>query len=356
MRSPRLRLLALAAAPIIFLAACSDGDTEADGEAVTASADDGAATSAVSDDAAATSAPAPDLSALSVEFEENDDEVSIPSIMLDGQPFAEGDLPFTVPTTVTKQVTEGDGEQVTEGQEVEVRYLLVNGTTGEELLSTFPTEESVVMDLTNTQLLAAFSESLPEQSVGGSYLLAMPPAEGFGETGNANLGIGADDTVVFYVEVLSASEPLTSAEGEEVEPQDGLPTVEADGTNPADITIGDAEEPSELIVQPLIKGNGPEVEANQNVKVHYTGVKFSDGEQFDSSYTNDQPFSTVIGAGSVIPGWDEGLVGQTVGSRVLLVIPPDMAYGEEGDTEEGQPVNDLAGESLVFVIDILGAN
>ncbi|MGB5935202.1 MAG: FKBP-type peptidyl-prolyl cis-trans isomerase [Ornithinimicrobium sp.] len=356
MRSPRVRLLALAAAPIIFLAACSDGDADSDSESPSTSADDSAATSAVADDASATSAPAPDLSALSVEFEENEDEVSVPSILLDGGPFADGELPFTVPTTATEQVTEGEGEQITEGQEVEVRYLLVNGTTGEELLSTFPAEESVVMDLTNTQLLAAFAESLPDQSVGGSYLLAMPPAEGFGETGNANLGIGADDTVVFYVEVVSASEPLTSAEGEEVEPQDGLPTVEADGANAAEITIGDAEEPEDLIVQPLIKGAGPEVQANQTVKVHYTGVKFSDGEQFDSSYTGGQPFSTVIGAGAVIPGWDEGLIGQTVGSRVLLVIPPALAYGEEGDAEEGQPANDLAGESLVFVIDILSAN
>lgn len=352
MRSPRARLLALAAAPIFFLAACSGGDSDADSaDSSSESADDSAATSAAPDDAAATSEPAPDLSALSVELEENDDEVSVPSLLLDGEPFPDGDLPFSVPTTATEQVEEGDGEQVAEGQEVEVRYLLVNGTTGEELLSTFPDEESVVMDLGNTQLLSAFSESLPTQNVGSSYILAMPPAEGFGEAGNANLGIGPEDTVLFYVEVVEASEPLASAEGEEVEPEDGLPTVEADGSSAAEITIGDAEEPEELIVQPLIRGEGPEVEANQTIKVHYTGVKFSDGEQFDTSYDRGEPFSTVIGAGGVIDGWDEGLIGQTVGSRVMLVIPPDQAYGEEA-TE----ANELGGESLVFVIDILSAN
>ncbi|CAN5559470.1 FKBP-type peptidyl-prolyl cis-trans isomerase [soil metagenome] len=351
MRSSRARLLAVAAAPIFVFsfAACSDGEGAADNDSSTTSADDSAATSAGPDDAASTSAPAPDLSALSVEFEENDDEVSVPTVLLDGEPFVDEDLPFTVASFATQQVQEGDGEQVTDGQEVEVAYSLVNGTTGEELLSTFPDDESVVMDLGNTQLLAAFSDSLPTQKVGGTYLMAVPPAEGFGEAGNPNLGIGPEDTVVFYVEVVSATEPLATAEGEEVEPEDGLPTVEADGTSPAEITIGDAEAPEELIVQPLIKGEGPEVEANQTIKVHYTGVKFSDGEQFDSSYTTGQPFSTVIGAGAVIPGWDEGLIGQTVGSRVLLVIPTDKAYGEDG-------ANDLAGEPLVFVIDILSAN
>ncbi|MGB5951194.1 MAG: FKBP-type peptidyl-prolyl cis-trans isomerase [Ornithinimicrobium sp.] len=352
MRSPRARLLAAAAAPIFFLAACSEGEADPDTDSASASTDDSSATSAGPDDAAATSAPAPDLSALSVEFEENDEEVAVPRLLLDGEPFADGDLPFTVPTTATEQVEEGDGDQITESQEVEVRYLLVNGTSGEELLSTFPEDESVVMDLGNPQLLAAFSESLPTQKVGGSYILAMPPGEGFGEAGNANLGIGPEDTVVFYVEAVGASEPLTSAEGEEVEPQDGLPTVEADGASAAEITVGDAQEPDDLVVQPLIEGEGAQVQAGQTIKVHYTGVKFSDGEQFDTSYDRGEPFSTVIGEGGVIEGWDQGLVGQSVGSRVLLVIPADQAYGQAGDDNPSE----LAGETLVFVIDILSAN
>ena len=103
-------------------------------------------------------------------------------------------------------------------------------------------------------------------------------------------------------------------------------------------------------MQPLIEGDREEVAAGQTVTVHYTGVKWSDGEQFDSSLEAGQPFSTVIGAGQVIPGWDEGLVGQTVGSRVLLVIPPEAsAYGED-------PSANLGGETLVFVVDILAAS
>ncbi len=354
MRTPRARLLAAAAAPIIFLAACGGDDTGTDNDGTAASSDDASATSARGDDAAQTSAaPMADLSNITVETAANDDDVEVPSLLLDGEPFADGELPFTVETTSTEQVEEGDGDEVTEGQAVSVRYLAINGTTGEELLTTFPTDESVVMDLSNESLLTAFVQSLPGQSAGSSFILAMPPAEGFGPAGNANLGIGPEDTVVFYIEVVSSNDPLSTAEGEEVEPEDGLPTVETDGTSAAEITIpDDAEEPSELVVQPLIKGEGAEVEANQTIKVNYTGVKFSDGEEFDSSFTAGQPFSTTIGTGSVIPGWDDGLIGQTVGSRVLLVIPAEEAYGAAGDDNPSE----LAGETLVFVIDILSAN
>ena len=83
--------------------------------------------------------------------------------------------------------------------------------------------------------------------------------------------------------------------------------------------------------------------------MQYTGVKWSDGTQFDTSLQEGRgAFETVIGAGQVIAGWDEGLVGQTIGSRVLLVIPPEMGYG----ASEG---HELQEETLVFVVDILAA-
>jgi peptidylprolyl isomerase len=345
-RSSRVRLLAAAVTPIILLAACASDDAD---QSAT-SADTASATSAGPDDAATTAAVGSDLSQVGVEREDNEDGVSVPQLTYGGEDFADGDLPFGVASTEVQQVSEGEGEEVAEGEQVTVRYLAVNGTTGEELLSTFPTEDTVVMDLSNPSLLPAFLESLPGQQPGAELIMAMPPSEGFGEAGNANLGIGPTDTVLFYVEVVEAVEPLSQAEGTEVEPEEGLPTVEADGTSPATITIPEGEEPpTELVVQPLIEGEREEVTAGQTVTVHYTGVKWSDGEQFDSSLESGQPFSTVIGAGQVIPGWDEGLVGQTVGSRVLLVIPPDLAYGED-------PSANLGGETLVFVVDILAAS
>lgn len=359
MRSSRVRLLAAVAAPIILLTACGSGEDDQ-----ASSSGDSATSTAGLDDAAATSyPPTGEISAVGVEQTQGEGGASVPGLTLDGAPFAEGDLPFAVAETEVEQIAEGAGEPVAEGQQVTVRYLAVNGTTGEELLSTFATDETVVMDLSNPTLLPAFQEALPGQLPGAELVMAMPPAEGFGAGGNANLGIDPADTVLFYVEVVSAADPLTQAEGTAVPPVEGLPTVEADGTSPATITIPEgAEEPTELVSQLLIEGEGAPVQAGQSITVHYTGVQWSTGEQFDSSLESGEPFTTVIGAGQVIPGWDEGLVGQPVGSRVLLVIPPALAYGEapSGDeaaaTATAAPENPLQGQTLVFVVDILSAS
>lgn len=331
MRSPRLRLLGAAIAPMIFLAACGEGGT----------GDDASTTSVAPDDAAATSmAPNGDIQDVTVAAGEG-----TPAISLGAQPFAVAD-------TEVRVLTEGDGEEVGAEQDVELRYATVNGTSGEELVSTFATDETVWMELSDPYLLPGLKEALPGVPVGSELLVALPPHQAFQETGSSQLGVGPADTIVFYLEVVSAETPLTQAQGEPVQPAEGLPAVEADGTSPAQVTIPAGEEPpGELVVQPLVEGEGPVVEEGQTVSVHYTGVTWSDGEQFDSSLQEGgQPFDFTVGAGQVIQGWDEGLVGQPVGSRVLLVIPPEQAYGSAEDGHE------LGGETLVFVVDILDAD
>ncbi|QDO88760.1 FKBP-type peptidyl-prolyl cis-trans isomerase [Ornithinimicrobium ciconiae] len=337
MRSPKFRLLGLAVAPLIFLSACGD-DT---------STDDASQSSAPGDDAAATSL-APNGTADDVTLTEADvDGTTVPALEL-------GKTPLAVGETSIQEIEAGEGEPATAEQDVELKYLAVNGTTGEEILTTFPTDETVSMSLANPNLLPGFLNSLEGTKPGQSFIIAMSPEDAFGTQGNMQLGIGPNDTVVFYVEVVGATTPLTQAEGEEVEPVEGLPTVEADGTSPATVTIPEGEDPpTELVVQPLIKGEGEEIQAGQQVRMQYTGVQWSDGEQFDTSLQEGRDaFETVIGQGQVIQGWDEGLVGQTVGSRVLLVIPPELAYG---DAQEGGPGAELKDETLVFVVDILKA-
>jgi FKBP-type peptidyl-prolyl cis-trans isomerase len=102
----------------------------------------------------------------------------------------------------------------------------------------------------------------------------------------------------------------------------------------------------------LIKGTGPVVEKGQEIAVQYSGYIWRTGTSFQSSWTDGQgPFITQIGAGLVIKGWDTGLVGQTAGSRVLLVVPPADGYGAAGQAQVG--INGT--DTLVFVIDILAA-
>jgi FKBP-type peptidyl-prolyl cis-trans isomerase len=131
-----------------------------------------------------------------------------------------------------------------------------------------------------------------------------------------------------------------------------LPTVKAGaaGKGPT-ITIPSTAAPKTLQVKTLIKGTGPAVKKGQYIVVQYTGVNYRTKKVFDSSWSRSAPFATVIGEGQVIPGWDTGLVGQTVGSRVLLVIPPADGYGKSGSSGAGIKGTD----TLVFAVDIIDA-
>jgi peptidylprolyl isomerase len=129
---------------------------------------------------------------------------------------------------------------------------------------------------------------------------------------------------------------------------DGASATDQLGEKPT-ITVPETEPPTDLVVDTVVAGDGAEVEDGDLLVVDYVGVLWDGGEEFDSSWENEQPATFPIGTGGVIEGWDEGLVGQTVGSRVLLTVPPDLGYGEEGQ-------GDIPGDAtLVFAVDLLEA-
>lgn len=107
--------------------------------------------------------------------------------------------------------------------------------------------------------------------------------------------------------------------------------------------------PSELVKEDLVRGKGRAAKAGDQVTVQYVGVSSSTGEQFDASWDSGQPFPFELGAGAVIPGWDEGVPGMKVGGRRQLTIPPDLAYGPEGTPDGSIAPN----ETLVFVVDVV---
>ncbi len=106
--------------------------------------------------------------------------------------------------------------------------------------------------------------------------------------------------------------------------------------------------PTRLVVKDLKTGNGAEAKSGDQVSVQYIGVLYDNGSKFDSSYDHGQPFSFKLGGGQVIPGWDQGVAGMKVGGRRELIIPPDLAYGAQG-----QPPTIPANATLVFVIDLV---
>jgi len=117
------------------------------------------------------------------------------------------------------------------------------------------------------------------------------------------------------------------------------------------VDIPDEDPPSELVIDDLTVGDGDEAAAGDTLTVDYVGVLYANGEEFDASFGGPEPFEFVLGQGSVIPGWDEGLEGMKVGGRRQLTIPPDLAYGPQG-----QPPDIPPDSTLVFVVDLLSVN
>jgi peptidylprolyl isomerase len=115
------------------------------------------------------------------------------------------------------------------------------------------------------------------------------------------------------------------------------------------VDIPSGAPPAALAVEDLVVGDGDEATPGHQVDVHYVGVAWSTGEQFDASWDRGSAFGFGLGQGQVIRGWDEGVAGMKVGGRRRLTIPPDLAYGERGAGGVIGP-----GETLVFVVDLLG--
>ncbi len=115
-----------------------------------------------------------------------------------------------------------------------------------------------------------------------------------------------------------------------------------------EVVIPQTPAPIELVTEDITVGSGQEAINGKTVSVHYVGVAWSTGKQFDASWDRNEPFDFGLGAGQVISGWDKGVAGMNVGGRRKLTIPPDMGYGSQG---AGGVIK--GGETLVFVVDLL---
>src|SRR5216683_470785 len=225
-----------------------------------------------------------------------------------------------------------------------------SGTTHKLAQSTFQTKSPALF---TGQLLPGLETALRGKKMGSRVLAVIPPKDGYGKTGNSQAGVKATDTLVFVVDMIKKFGDAAS--GKQISAGGGtLPTVTATtGSAPVIKIPSSGKPPSALVAKTLIKGSGSAVTKGQTVVAQYVGVIWRTGKVFDASWTRGQPFEFTIGAtpSQVIPGWDKGLVGQTVGSRVMLVIPPADGYGKTGNSRAGIKGTD----TLVFVVDILGA-
>ncbi|MFB7784432.1 FKBP-type peptidyl-prolyl cis-trans isomerase [Streptomyces vinaceus] len=116
-----------------------------------------------------------------------------------------------------------------------------------------------------------------------------------------------------------------------------------------EIDFPDFEVPKDLVIEDIWEGDGPVATAGNKVSVHYVGVSYSTGEEFDASWNRGAPLQFILGIGQVIAGWDQGVQGMKVGGRRKLVIPAHLAYGDNSPTPAIKP-----GETLIFVCDLMG--
>ncbi|WP_344438750.1 FKBP-type peptidyl-prolyl cis-trans isomerase [Kitasatospora nipponensis] len=252
---------------------------------------------------------------------------------------------------VVSTVSEGEGATVNRGDWVTVNYTAKNWTTGKDVPSSYDAGSKPQLYQAGIgQLVPAFDQSVVGHKVGSRMLVVAPPAAAFGDQGNTQLGVGKGDTVVFVLDILEDVPQDSVVTGTVTPPPANLPQVKENGKAAPTITIPQGvPAPTDLQTSVLIKGDGKPVKSGQTVLVQYTGVLYSNGQQFDSSWNHGGAQALQIGTGSVIEGWDKGLVGQSVGSQVLLVVPPALGYKDQA--QNGIPAN----STLVFVIDILEA-
>ena len=311
-RRAGVRVAALAATVVLGLAACGDG--EAGGEASGAPAGEAGEAN-------------PELDAITVQGAFGE------------PPTIEFESPFELEESQSEVLSVGDGEEVADGDTVTIDYSIASGANGSELETSFG-NTTISLPLAEGQTTPDLISALVGQTLGSRVLVAVAPEPGAAETNPA-----AAETIVFVIDLLDVVSPR--ADGEPVEQPDGTPVVETN--EEGDVTglvVDGVEPPEDLVVTPVLQGDGTEVQAGDNVTIQYTGVLASDGTQFDSSWERGAPTSFPLT--NLIQGWQQGLQGVAVGSRVVLQVPPELGYGEAGS-----PPTIPADADLVFVIDVL---
>lgn len=252
------------------------------------------------------------------------------------EPTVEFDAPLQISAADARIVVPGDGDAIAEGDMVIWRDIYVDASSGDTLQSWWQGGPAggvqVTAEAIGEEAFAVFST----MTVGSRFAMAGWQTDQSGQA-RSLVQVGDVDRVVSTLR----------AKGDPGKPSGDFPevTLDDDGA-PAISGAPEGDSPTKTTREELILGKGDTTREGDFLTMHYTGWKWSDGSQFDSSWERGAPFSFVQGQGKVIAGWDENLLDLAVGSQVMLVVPADEAYGDQGE---------LADETLIFVIDVLDA-
>ncbi|GAA3603080.1 FKBP-type peptidyl-prolyl cis-trans isomerase [Microlunatus ginsengisoli] len=315
---------------VLALAACGGGDsTSGQSASPTAAPSSAAASPSASASPSSTVKASDNLSAIKV----SGDYGKAPKVSFKA--------PFAIDKTRTEVLKPSNGPVATASSMVSVNYYGVNGRTGKVFDQSYERGAPVAFSL--AQVVPGFQKGLNGQHQGSRVLIAMPGSDGYDSSGgNAQAGINVGDTLIFVVDIEQVQ--LSGPSGSAVKPKDGLPTV-TDTKGVPTVTVPKTAAPKTLQVQPLIKGSGPKVGETDAVTINYLWQTW-DGRQLETTY-GQQPAS--LDMSKALSGLKKGLVGQTVGSRVLVVVPPGSDGYPDGNAKPKVEKTD----TLVFVVDIL---
>ncbi|WP_328324927.1 MULTISPECIES: FKBP-type peptidyl-prolyl cis-trans isomerase [unclassified Streptomyces] len=256
---------------------------------------------------------------------------------------------------VIHTVSEGSGAVVKKNDLVMADFTGKVWKSGKDIGSSFDKGGAPQLITAGSKtIIPAFADAVTGQKIGSRVLVVAPPSAAFGSQGQQQLGVTGKDTLVFALDIQKVIPK--KVEGTQAPTSSDLPQIKADKEAPATISVPKSDPPKDLVDKELIQGKGATVKKGQTVYMQYSGAAWKPNEGkptatlFDSSWKSGTPFQTAIGEGAVIKGWDQGIVGKKVGSRVMLVIPPSLAYGSKA-----QGTTLPANSTLVFVVDILAA-
>lgn len=256
--------------------------------------------------------------------------------------------PITADGIQSRVVFEGEGNVFTGKNLIEFEFAGYNGANGELLQETNFDGKNPAPGFFGPDSVPNFCSALVGAKEGSRVVAIFPPKDAHDGRGVESLGIGPNDSFVFVFDLARVY--LEKAEGSSVAPEAGMPAVVTTPDGVPGITIPNTDAPEELRIAQLIKGAGEKVKTGDNVTMHYSGFLWTGGSKFDSSWDKGTPAQFEVSPGMLIEGFLSAVVGQEVGSRVVVVIPPALGYGQQASPTI--PAN----STLVFVIDILGTS
>lgn len=330
----RRRSLILAAVPagLVTLSAC--GDDKSDSSKASDSASPSAAAPSAAPPPKIVEGPLPAITA-GVKFGEKPTVAKGP-----GQPSDQ---------LAVKTVIAGGGKTVAEGDYIQAEYLAQIWASAKVITNTYDHKVPLLTQIAKGSTLEGWRYALTGKKAGSRVLFAVPPTWAFGKEGNPQVGVKGTDTLVFVFDIKNTFNSKSSAEGDKVAQDDAaLPKVgtNTDGKAPS-IRIPKTDPPKKLLSGYVIEGDGPVVGPAESVLVQYKGVVWATGKEFDSTYSRNQ--LTMFSLQQVVKGWAQGLAGKKVGSRVVIVIPPALGYGDNPPSGSGIAKDD----TMVFSVDIL---